>query len=59
MDIADRLAEGRAAYQRRDWAAAYDVLSDLRRDDDLDGDDLSVLGDSAWWLDLIRQSLDA
>jgi DNA-binding CsgD family transcriptional regulator len=58
-DIADRRAEGRSAYARRDWAGAYGVLSGLRRDHDLDGDDLSVLGDAAWWLGLIRESLEA
>lgn len=58
-DIARRLAEGRAAYERRDWVSAYAVLADLRRDHDLEAEDLSALGDAAWWLGLIRESLDA
>lgn len=58
-EIAGRLAEGRDAFRRRDWAAAYDVLSDLRREDALGGEDLSALADAAWWLGLIRESLEA
>lgn len=57
-EIADRLESARQAYQRRDWATAYGVLSELRRDHHLDGDDLQMLGDSAWWLGLIRETLE-
>jgi len=58
-DRADRLAEARDAHRRREWSAAYDALSGLRRTGPLDGDDLAALSDAAWWLGLIRQSLEA
>jgi DNA-binding NarL/FixJ family response regulator len=57
-EIADRLESARQAYQRRDWATAYDVLSELRRQHRLSGADLAVLSDSAWWLGLIRETLE-
>ena len=58
-DRADRLAKARDAHRRREWAAAYDALSQLRRAGPLDGDDLAALSDAAWWLGLIRESLEA
>ena len=58
-DRADRLTEARAALERRDWAVAYELFADLRRRHGLDGEDLSALGDAAWWLGLIRESLQA
>ena len=58
MGEPDRLRSARDAHARRDWATAYDSLSQLRRLDQLGTDDLSALGDAAWWLGLIRETLE-
>lgn len=47
-----------AALGRRDFAAAYDDLVALRRAGDLDSDGLYALGDAAWWLGLIRETIE-
>ena len=56
-EIADRLELAHQAYESRDWATAYDVLAEVRREHRLNGADLALLSDSAWWLGLIRESL--
>ncbi len=43
---------------RRDYAAAYDDLDARRRSGALDSDGLYALGDAAWWLGLIRETLE-
>lgn len=57
-DEADRLGRALAAWDRRDFAAAYDDLVVLRRSGSLDAEGLYVLGDAAWWLGLIRETLE-
>jgi len=42
------VAAAREAYARRDWRAAFDGLSDAR--ERLGTDDLTRLGDAAWWM---------
>jgi len=57
-DEADRLRRAMAARDRRDFAAAYDDLVELRRSGSLDAEGLYALGDAAWWLGMIRETLD-
>jgi tetratricopeptide (TPR) repeat protein len=59
MDAADeRLGEAHAAHQRGDWAAAYVLFGQAREIQALGTDDLWALGDAAWWLGLIRETLE-
>jgi DNA-binding CsgD family transcriptional regulator len=51
------LRRARSAYQRRDWPAAYHDLKRLHEQEALGTDDLHALGDAAWWLGLIRETL--
>lgn len=53
----DLLAAARDAYTRRDWPGAYRALSSIRQRSELDTDDLYALGDAAWWLGLIKETL--
>ena len=55
--LGEQLELGRSAAQRGDWGMAYEVLSNLRREKGLDVEDLYRLGDAAWWLGLIRETL--
>ncbi|RHW24598.1 LuxR family transcriptional regulator [Nocardioides immobilis] len=55
---ADRLGRALAARDRRDFAAAYDELVVLRGSGSLDAEGLYALGDAAWWLGLIRETLE-
>ena len=50
---------GRAleALDRRDFATAYDGLAELRRAGALDSAGLYALSDAAWWLGLIRETI--
>jgi ATP/maltotriose-dependent transcriptional regulator MalT len=57
MATDDLLRGARLAYARRDWPAAYDDLKRLHERDGLGTDDLYALGDAAWWLGLIRETL--
>jgi tetratricopeptide (TPR) repeat protein len=56
-DTDDLLSRGRSAYQRRDWPTAYQDLKKLHEQDALGTDDLYALGDAAWWLGLIHETL--
>ena len=49
MGVVDDLARARAAYERRDWVAAYDSLSDVDAAD-LDPDDFARLSVMAFLL---------
>lgn len=49
----------RAAYRRRDWRTARDAYEAVRRTHELDADDLARLGDCAWWLGSVAESLAA
>jgi DNA-binding CsgD family transcriptional regulator len=51
------LRRARSAYARRDWPAAYQDLKRLHEQQALATDDLHALGDAAWWLGLIRETL--
>jgi DNA-binding CsgD family transcriptional regulator len=55
---ADRLGRALAARDRRDFVTAYADLSELRRSGSLDTDGLYALGDAAWWLGLIRETIE-
>jgi SAM-dependent methyltransferase len=58
MTEADELlGRARVAYERRDWPAAYRDLRRLHEQEGLATDDLFALGDAAWWLGLIRETL--
>ena len=57
VDPAQRLEDALAARSRGDWATAYDVLSSLHESDGLSADDLYALGDTAWWLGLVRETI--
>lgn len=59
MDAVDeRLTKARDAHRRQDWRTAYALFSDLRATGSLATDDLRALGEAAWWLGLIRETLD-
>lgn len=51
------LRRARSAYERHDWPAAYQDLKRLHEQQALATDDLHALGDAAWWLRLIRETL--
>jgi len=53
----EMLRRARSAYARRDWPAAYQDLKRLHDQQALATDDLHALGDAAWWLGLIRETL--
>ncbi|KAA1418445.1 response regulator transcription factor [Nocardioides humilatus] len=55
---ADRLSQALRARERRDFVAAYDGLTALRRTGELDSEGLYALGDAAWWLGLIRETIE-
>ena len=57
MATDDLLRGARLAYERRDWPAAYHDLKRLHEQVGLGTDDLHALGDAAWWLGLIRETL--
>jgi ATP/maltotriose-dependent transcriptional regulator MalT len=56
-EVSDLLAAGRDSYTRRDWPGAYRAFSSIRQRRELDTDDLHALGDAAWWLGLIKETL--
>ena len=51
------LRRARSAYWRRDWPAAYRDLKRLHEAQTLATGDLHALGDAAWWLGLIHETL--
>ena len=55
---AERLGEALEAKNRRDYATAYAGLTELRRSGSLDSEGLYALGDAAWWLGLIRETIE-
>ena len=48
--VEDRLQEGRAAFERHAWRAAYEGLRAADTESPLDAPDLERLGEAAWWL---------
>jgi ATP/maltotriose-dependent transcriptional regulator MalT len=53
----DLLAAARDSHTHRDWPGAYRAFSLIRQLHELDTDDLHALGDAAWWLGLIKETL--
>src|SRR5689334_13603785 len=53
------LAAARTAYARRDWVTAREAFSAAGEHAALSADDTSLLGQSAWWLGRIDESLAA
>lgn len=52
-----RLEEALAARTRGDWGTAYRLLSAARDQEGLGSEDLYALGDAAWWLGLVRETI--
>lgn len=55
---ADRLAKALEARQRGDWRATYDGLAALRTTGPLDTESLYALGDAAWWLGKVDETIE-
>ena len=51
------ILEAREALAHRDWVSARDRLRAARRTAPLSADDTNALGDAAWWLGLIDESI--
>lgn len=50
--------KARDAHRRHDWRTAYTLFAELRTTTLLATDDLRSLGEAAWWLGLIRETLE-
>jgi tetratricopeptide (TPR) repeat protein len=48
--VEDRLQEGRTAFERHAWRAAYEGFRTADAESPLDAADLERLGEAAWWL---------
>ena len=53
------LEQARDAYGRREWAQARDRFLAAAHDGELGADDLFLLGDAAWWLGAVDESIQA
>lgn len=58
-DPAEILESARDAHRRRDWSRARDLFSAASELGELSADDLSALGDAAWWLGRVDESVNA
>ncbi|MDQ3662899.1 MAG: LuxR C-terminal-related transcriptional regulator [Actinomycetota bacterium] len=58
-DVTEPLESARDAFRRRDWPAALEGFSVVRQNVELSAEDLSALGDCAWWLGDIDQAMAA
>lgn len=58
-DLAQCLNVARDAFARGDWGAAFEAFQAARALGDLPADDWFALADSAWWLGLVDESLNA
>lgn len=58
-DVNKILEAARDAYGRRDWPNARDRFNAARQYGVLSADDVYALADSAWWLGLVDESLNA
>jgi DNA-binding CsgD family transcriptional regulator len=56
MLVMEARARAHAAFDRRDWRSAYDAF---RASEELDADDHDVLAESAHWLGLPEEAIDA
>ena len=57
--VDDRVGAGRAAFERHEWAQAYEALNESDAVHDLTGDDLERLAESARWSRHYPDMLDA
>jgi len=58
-DVAAVLESAREAFARRNWPAARESFKTVRQNVELSPDDLSALGDSAWWIGDIDEAMAA
>lgn len=58
-DLPLLVGAGEAAFERRDWTAAYQSLSRAGADGVLDAEGWDLLGEAAWWLGEIDDALTA
>jgi DNA-binding SARP family transcriptional activator len=55
----DSAVKGREALAVRDWAAAFEMLSEVRQSESLGPDDFDALAEAAWWLGRLDDCIDA
>jgi DNA-binding CsgD family transcriptional regulator/tetratricopeptide (TPR) repeat protein len=55
----DILDDGRAALQAREWATAFELLSDARAATTLAAEDLDGLAEASWWLGRLNDCIEA
>jgi ATP/maltotriose-dependent transcriptional regulator MalT len=53
------IAEARAAFSAHNWPLAFDLLSRADVENELSAEDLDALGDAAWWLGRLDDSVSA
>jgi class 3 adenylate cyclase len=53
------LSAGREAAGRHAWREAYDLLAEADRTEPLSADDLVMLGEAAWWIGRLEDSISA
>lgn len=53
------MATAREAYARHDWPTAHEAFRAAREAGELSTEDLYTLGEAAWWLGAVDESLDA
>lgn len=58
-DLTTTLERARAAYERREWAAARELYLSARALGPLSAEDIAALSDAAWWEGAIDESLSA
>ena len=58
-DVTAVLISAREAFGRRDWPLARDGFKTVGENAELSADDLSALGDCAWWLGDVDEALGA
>jgi class 3 adenylate cyclase len=55
----DLVRAGRDAMDRHSWGEAFDLVSEADRSQELSGDELTLLGDAAWWAGRFRDAISA
>src|SRR5271170_4344392 len=58
-DRIDELSDGRAAYDRRDWRGAFDLLTAAERRSPLEPEDVELLAEAARWAREYGAMIDA
>jgi DNA-binding NarL/FixJ family response regulator len=58
-ELNDLVTTAREAYERRDWSGAREAFGAARELGELSATDLDSLGDAAWWLGRVDESLNA